>query len=89
MPCHGNGQNHCCNLGQRGECEFVEENTIAGRRWACGLLRELGSWESVEADPRYLKSVKPFFDEYMPGVSCGSWPPKDMTGPGMCCFGDA
>jgi hypothetical protein len=35
----------------------LEENTVPGRRWACGLFRELGDWNSVIADRRYKNIV--------------------------------
>jgi hypothetical protein len=78
--CHGNGEEHCCWLGDGGLCPYLEENTVEGRRWACGLRRELRSWKKVHADPRYLADVQPFFDDlierlpdYEFGLSCGDW----------------
>jgi hypothetical protein len=60
-------------------CQFLEENTIPGRRWACGLLRELGSWEAVHADVRYAP-IQAVWNRV--GIeSCGAWMPK----PGQCC----
>lgn len=42
---------HCCyQAGQR--CPHLRENE-GGRRYACGLMLELGSWEAMNADPRY------------------------------------
>lgn len=80
--CHGNGETHCCWVA--GEvCEFLEENTVPGRRWACGLLRELGNWNAVHADPRYAP-IQVEWDKV--GIeSCGAWGP----GSGQCCFGEA
>ena len=88
--CHGNGATHCCHLAQYGTCPYVEENTVPGRRWACGLYRELGSWTAVHNDPRYLESVQPFFTEWGNGLSCGTWPQLDTKaiadGVGLCCY---
>lgn len=63
---------HCCWLdGQL--CPFLEEGTVEGRRYACALQRELGSWEAVYNDSRYLKQVRPFWDAWRPQVDCGDW----------------
>ena len=83
MPklCDGNTPDHCCYLGERGVCPFLEEDTVPGRRWACGLMREHNDWDKVLADQRYIDVVVPFSDEYMErlGVfySCKSWPPPN------------
>ena len=66
---------HCCVLGNT-VCSYLVENT-AGRRWACGLFVELGSWDAVEADPRY-EPIATYFDN--PRM-CREWQPK----PGSCC----
>lgn len=66
---------HCCHLGRYGVCRFLEENTVDGRWWACGLRRTLGSWERVHESPLYVDRVRPFWDEYAPDLDCGSWPP--------------
>lgn len=82
MECHGNQPDHCCYVdGKR--CRFLEENTVEGRRWVCGLRRELGSWEAVHADPGYQKHVQPFWDK-VGIVSCGVWGP-DVR---QCCFAE-
>jgi hypothetical protein len=50
--CHGNAEEHCCYVA--GEvCPYLEENTVSGRRWACGLLRRLGSWDAVNRSDEY------------------------------------
>lgn len=55
MPqCVGRGgytTGHCCYLAGK-VCGFLVENQ-GGRRYACGLRLELGSWAAVNADPRY------------------------------------
>lgn len=89
--CHGNGVDHCCYL-QGNVCPFLEENTIPGRRWVCGLLRELGSWDAVHADPRYIETVDSVFagivDEHGNRLiqSCGDW--RGSAGKQECCFSD-
>lgn len=72
--CHGNGPDHCCTI-QGVTCPYLEEGTVKGRRWACGLLRELGSWEAVYTDPRYQASAAAaYFADRHPGYGCGDWP---------------
>jgi hypothetical protein len=69
---------HCCWL--RGEpCRFLEEDTVPGRRWACGLLRELNSWGAVSADSRWIEHVKPTLD----GLGISSC--DDFPRPGETC----
>lgn len=77
--CDGTGSGHCCWLGGS-VCDYLEENTVPGRRWACGLLRELGSWDLVYADPRY-EAVRQALDRNpsLVGVVCGDWPRPGET----------
>ena len=87
MPCPGDRDQHCCWLAGR-PCPFLEEGTVEGRRWACGLRRELGSWDAVHDDPRYLSTVAPewaalppFEDGTPVIISCGDWPtPRNPCG---------
>ena len=72
--CHGNGPDHCCHLGKYGVCQFLEENTVPGRRWACGLYRIAGSWDKVHTSKLYLVEVKPKLVENNVGGDCGDWP---------------
>lgn len=93
MRCGGTATEHCCWLGPAGVCPHLEEHTVEGRRWVCGLLRELGSWGAVYADPRYVADVQPFWDTYVvPGLSCGDWPQKlpaeIAAGVNLCCWAD-
>lgn len=77
MTCHGNGDDHCCYV-EGAPC--VHLTSTDDRKWACGLLVELGSWEAVHADLRYLETPRPVWIQR--GVpDCGDW-----LGPG-CCFG--
>jgi hypothetical protein len=72
--CTGNSEGHCCWLNGT-VCQYLEENTVVGRRWACGLLRELGTWDAVYADSRYV-SVREALDQNpsLVGLLCGDWP---------------
>lgn len=82
MICHGNQPDHCCYVaGER--CRFLEENTMPGRRWVCGLMRRLESWDKVHADPGYQEHVQSVWDR-VGIVSCGAWGPEDK----QCCFAE-
>lgn len=71
MSCDGNQADHCCYLN--GEpCQYVEENTVDGRRWACGLRRELGDWDSVLASDRYQSGPGAYFSAI--GMNCKTYP---------------
>ena len=52
IKCHGNGPDHCCYLGDQ-ICPWLQEFTMPGRRWVCGLLVEYGTWETMNASPEY------------------------------------
>ena len=67
---------HCCVLGDR-PCPYLVENQ-GGRRYACGLFVELGSWAGVESDPRY----QPIADHFASPTACRDWQPKT----GTCCL---
>jgi hypothetical protein len=71
MPCSGNGKDHCCYL-QGKPCRYVEENTVPGRRWACGLRRRLGDWDAVLISSEYQANVAPKLAPY--GYNCRDWP---------------
>lgn len=71
--CNGNDEDHCCWIDGN-VCPHLEENTVEGRRWACGLRRELGSWEAVHVDVRYLTDVQPCWDRVDPEGACGEFP---------------
>jgi hypothetical protein len=90
VECHGNLDDHCCYI--RGEvCLYLEEGTVEGRRWSCGLFRELGSWDAVHRDARYKGSaIAAWFTQNFPGYGCGDWPQnlEPLTfGVGRCCYG--
>lgn len=71
MKCSGNGVDHCCWLKGR-VCPHLEENTVEGRRWACGLRRELGDWDLVLVDSRYVDEVAIVLEPK--GVNCRDYP---------------
>jgi hypothetical protein len=70
LPCTGNSKDHCCYVNGK-PCRFLEENTVEGRHWACGLRRELGDWDTVQADDRYKTHVEP---HWIDGLDCKTWP---------------
>lgn len=76
--CDRTTSDHCCWLRGK-ECRFLEKD-VGGVRWTCGLRRELGSWDRVHTDPRYLEHVRPFWVSFRPELDCGTWP-----GPGEWC----
>lgn len=71
MLCTGNEPEHCCWLDGN-VCVFLEEWTVPGRHWVCGLRRELGSWGAVHSDPRY----QPVHDHWVTvgTADCGDFP---------------
>ncbi len=71
--CTGNLEDHCCWVNGK-VCPHLEENTVEGRRWTCGLLVEHGPWAVVYETEEYLRDVKPQMDRL--GTQCGDWPPK-------------
>ena len=92
MECHGNGVDHCC-LIKGTVCSYLEENTVAGRRWACGLFRRHETWDNVYASVEYQDTdAARWFADHYPGYGCGDWPqniPEVMETPGLgrCCYG--
>lgn len=85
MPCLGNGNDHCCYV--RGKpCKFIITNytdeTGHFRKWACSLRAELGDWDKVLADPRWIAECK---GAWTSGLNCRDWPDAE-EGPnrGVC-----
>ena len=73
MPCMGNSKDHCCYV--KGEpCKYLEKDTVPGRIWACGLMRELQDWDKVINDSRYKEGPGAHFDTL--GINCKDWPDK-------------
>lgn len=86
--CHGNGTNHCCYVNGQ-PCQYLQENTVEGRRWACGLYVELQNWDAVIADERYQTNLRPAWQivEQANGLApnsfnCHPWGP----GTNQCCY---
>jgi len=71
-------EQHCCWVDGR-LCPHLEEYTVAGRRWACGLLRRLGSWVGVYRSAEYQRDVRPMWERLAPDLDCGSYPAPGMT----------
>ena len=75
MICTGNSNDHCCYLNGK-VCNYLEEYSMPGRRWACGLYRQYGSWVAVYNHPGYILTVKPALEAMGITVDCGDWPPS-------------
>ena len=71
MPCAGNSETHCCWLDGK-VCKYLEEDTVEGRHWACGLRRKLGDWDKVITSKEYRKDVAPVLEPL--GINCKDWP---------------
>jgi len=74
MPCLGNGNDHCCYV--RGKpCKFIITNytdeTGHFRKWACKLRAELGDWDKVLTDPRWVEECQ---GAWTNGLNCRDWP---------------
>lgn len=50
--CLGNAPDHCCYVNGK-VCAYLEEGTVVGRRWACGLLVKYGSWAKMSDSVEY------------------------------------
>jgi hypothetical protein len=70
MSCSGNSKDHCCIYGGV-VCKYLEIDTMPGRHWVCGLMRELGDWDLVIASPEYQKDLVPLYEKYV-------WPHSDV-----------
>ena len=81
MPCLGNAEDHCCYVNDV-VCKYLEEKTVNGRRWACGLKRALGSWDNVIASTEYQTDVAPYFEPL--GMNCKDWPDGNKGNRGFC-----
>lgn len=86
--CHGNGDSHCCYVNGK-TCIFLQENTVEGRRWACGLYVELGDWNTVINDNRYIANIRPAWVQIElsnnlseNSFNCHPWGP----GTNQCCY---
>lgn len=80
MTCHGNSPDSpCCWVDGELCVHLVLGPHPDGRRAACGLFIELGSWDAVHADERYEHVHAAWITAGVP--DCGDW-----VGPG-CCYG--
>lgn len=82
MPCLGNGDDHCCYVkGQ--PCKFLitdhVDETGYFRKWACSLRAELGDWDLVITDRRYIEA-----HNWAPGLNCRDWPDGEGVNRGVC-----
>ena len=69
---------HCCWINGV-VCPLLEDRgKNADRRYVCTVREDLGSWEAVHSDPRYLTFVRPAMS-IVTGVDCGDWPPPGQT----------
>ena len=73
MPCSGNSKEHCCIFGGV-DCQYLEVDTIPGRHWVCGLMREHKDWDLVITDRRYIADVQPLYDKHNIDSNCRDWP---------------
>lgn len=81
MACAGNADDHCCYFDSQ-PCQFLVEypngdyvtDDGAQRRWVCSLRDQLGSWDAVYADDRYVTTIRPNFVRIgRPELDCGNW----------------
>lgn len=79
--CTGDGADHCCWVDGT-PCPHLEEGTVPGRRWACGLLRRLGTWDAVHASADYQETPGAHWRR-IGMADCGDWIPRR----GQCCRG--
>ena len=77
MTCHSNCSRHCC-VFKGVVCPYLEAGTIQDKTWACGLLRELGTWKKVLLSASYKKEVAPLFESVPEfagkGYNCENYP---------------
>lgn len=55
---------------------------FVGTQPRCELMLLYEDWEKVENHSAYKKFVKPKWDKYLPGGSCGKWGSAEK----QCCF---
>lgn len=55
-------------------CPHLEQYTVYGRRWACGLRRRAGSWAAAALMPEYqaIQEIRRGISDDM--VECAGWP---------------
>ena len=83
MPCLAKDE-HCCWLNGV-QCKYLEENTVPGRRWACGLKRRYNTWDAAINSEEYKQDIEPHFGPK--GINCKDWPDIPHTKCFACGFG--
>lgn len=78
MLCNGDLEDHCCWIPPFGVCPYLDVST---GKPLCSLRVELGSWDRVHHDPRYMRDILPVMA--LTGANCGDWPPPN-TRCGTC-----
>jgi hypothetical protein len=80
--CGTNPKDHCCYVGGK-VCAYLRTASrprqAEGFYWSCALRAELGSWDAVHADPRYITRVKVRWAK-IGMADCGDYPK-----PGSVC----
>jgi hypothetical protein len=80
----GNRDDHCCWIKGK-VCPHLitdyTDETGHHRRWACALRAELGDWDLVIKDPRYIEATK---DAWIDGLNCRDWPDGEGPNKGVC-----
>ena len=77
MSCKGRNLDKVCCQTRNWTCPYLEENTELGYRWTCGLRRELGSWDAVLEDMRYIEGPGEYFKRF--NVNCKDWPDRSLN----------
>lgn len=68
-------EDHCCWLDGK-VCKYLADSDRPGHAFDCALRRDLGSWDAVHGDPRYVADVRPFWERVAPELDCGAYPPE-------------
>ena len=76
MKCLGRNLEDICCITSDWVCPFLEEYTQPGFRWTCGLRRELGDWDSVLKDERYINGPEKKLARFK--VNCKDWPDETL-----------
>ena len=78
LECHGNGPDHCCYINQQ-PCPHLQQHTMPGRRWVCGLLVKYGSWQAMNQSPEYQPIGEHWLTRGLRFNEC------ELFDPGFCC----
>lgn len=83
----GKQKDHCCYIN--GEpCPFVAPIRRPPFNWQCTLRTELGTWDAVHKDQRYIERVKDKLTSANIFVDCGDWPDTSIGYCRICGEGD-